>query len=449
MQSLVAPTRNDVDKAHAKRMLLDIGVPSMRNLRVMRAPQLVIWGLLLITATPFHLFYNSAVFASLSTNEYGVIVAPSNVDTQNISTFTTDALESCFSVVGPSWNDFAENILNGSFERLTKQQCVDSYARTLLSGSGTVVVLSDDLTNTGDGHPSILFGGFGQAPGQYDDYSWLCGESSPCNKTGLDSNIDAIQIMGYPFPTPTWAFDLPTSNGSSLVTFVSGLQGNFSLYDCLDKTNSNSTCSDATSLVDWIDQTDPTEIQQVNDYIQENTTTKNITGIHVYDANCPLSSSQGNYSLDGCLRQTVEERCRLLYNLPICVTIIGCAIVKVVCMFLAARLDREEPLLTIGDAVASFLTRPDPTTAGMCSMDDVWKESKRRHIVRRQGPANHTEQSPVNKEYPDLMVIPKKLCRRKFWMQAASFRRWAVTLLLYVNPTISRKKTNIVSNRQY
>lgn len=53
MQSLVAPTRNDVDKPHAKGKWLDIGVPSMRNLRVVGYGQLVIWGLLLITATPF------------------------------------------------------------------------------------------------------------------------------------------------------------------------------------------------------------------------------------------------------------------------------------------------------------------------------------------------------------------------------------------------------------
>lgn len=116
MQSLVAPTRKDIDKVHAEREWLDIGVPSTRNLDVVGTGQLVLWRLLLITATPFHLLYNSAVFASLSTNEYGIIVAPSDLDAQNVSNFTTDDLESCFSVVGTSWNDFAESISNGSRE---------------------------------------------------------------------------------------------------------------------------------------------------------------------------------------------------------------------------------------------------------------------------------------------------------------------------------------------
>lgn len=199
----------------------------------------------------------------------------------------------------------------------------------------------------------------------------------------------------------------------------------------------------------------PTNIQQVNNYIQANIISNNITGVHTQSADCSAVDGEGNiyddymymytwgtthsygiYSLDGCLSQKLEERCQLLYNPPICVTIIACAIVKVVCMFLAARLDREEPpLLTVGDAVASFLTRPDPTTAGMCWMGrwdvHVWKAWRRRPVVRT---ANNAEQCPVNEEYPDLAVIPRKLSRRKFWMQAASFWRWAVILLLYLPP---------------
>lgn len=210
-------------------------------------------------------------------------------------------------------------------ERLTKQQCVDTYGGTIwLSGRGTVVVLSDDLPNAADGDTSILLGGLGQIPQlpdgalfeEYLPYGWLCGNNSlSCDKAGFDSNIDAIQVKGYPFRTRTWAFDLATSNGSSMVTFVSGENGNFSVDTCSKESISNSTCSDANKLVDWIRQAYPTNIQQLNDYIQANSTTKNITGIHIHSTDCSAvgtnnyveddytdatDTPKGFYSLDGC-----------------------------------------------------------------------------------------------------------------------------------------------------
>lgn len=42
--------------------------------------------------------YNSLIFQSLSTNEYGVIVGPKDLDSQNIWNLTTPALENCFTV---------------------------------------------------------------------------------------------------------------------------------------------------------------------------------------------------------------------------------------------------------------------------------------------------------------------------------------------------------------
>ncbi|KAJ5281434.1 hypothetical protein N7478_006806 [Penicillium angulare] len=38
----------------------------------------ILWVLLLLTSTPIHLIYNSAVFTSMSTQDYGVIVVPKN-----------------------------------------------------------------------------------------------------------------------------------------------------------------------------------------------------------------------------------------------------------------------------------------------------------------------------------------------------------------------------------
>lgn len=57
MQSLVAPSREEVDKYHARGRWLDIGCSSVRNLFVIGRSRLALWLVLLVTATPFHLLY--------------------------------------------------------------------------------------------------------------------------------------------------------------------------------------------------------------------------------------------------------------------------------------------------------------------------------------------------------------------------------------------------------
>ena len=57
MQLLAAPTRNDVDIAHRKFQWLDIGVPSVRNLRCISRLRLVVWCVLGLSSVPLHFLY--------------------------------------------------------------------------------------------------------------------------------------------------------------------------------------------------------------------------------------------------------------------------------------------------------------------------------------------------------------------------------------------------------
>lgn len=57
MQTLVAPSREDIDKYHARRRWLDIGRASIRNLFAISWYRLALREILMITATPFHLLY--------------------------------------------------------------------------------------------------------------------------------------------------------------------------------------------------------------------------------------------------------------------------------------------------------------------------------------------------------------------------------------------------------
>lgn len=65
MQGMTAPTRPDVDRAHAKGRWLEIGTQSLRNLPFVRKSNTWTWLLLGITSLPYHLLYVSTQLATL------------------------------------------------------------------------------------------------------------------------------------------------------------------------------------------------------------------------------------------------------------------------------------------------------------------------------------------------------------------------------------------------
>ena len=148
------------------------------------------------------------------------------------------------------------------------------------------------------------------------------------------------------------------------------------------------------------------------DIIQGDPTCMNDT----WYAYLPMPEINNHYSLDGCLSMRVDEHCRLIFHPPLCLIVIGCGLVKILSMFLTARLDRKEVLLTIGDAITSFLDRPDPTTDGWCLMS-------RRGAVRKIWCRGKKNQDDPGKVFP---------LRKKRWMAAAGTGRWIITLMMYV-----------------
>lgn len=55
MQCLSSPTRSDVDRAHAKRISLEIGVASVKNLFRLNWKRGLLWWALALSSVPLHL----------------------------------------------------------------------------------------------------------------------------------------------------------------------------------------------------------------------------------------------------------------------------------------------------------------------------------------------------------------------------------------------------------
>lgn len=216
-----------------------------------------------------------------------------------------------------------------------------------------------------------------------------------------------------------------------------GIRGIVALADNLTVSDGGDTSILLTGITTSIDQRRPyvsdgtplsaTPFANETAGLDSNITCQSDDIFSYYEPDAMTSLGMKRYSITGCLAIKAPEHCQLLYSPPICIVIMlaGCA--KVAAMFLAARIGRgrSPPLLTVGDAVASFLTNPDPTTKGLCWLTaaDVHKDQWK--YVNRTGGFTAI---PQNSQ--DGSITYRRLSKRKFWMRAASGWRWTATLFM-------------------
>ncbi|KAI1476100.1 hypothetical protein F4774DRAFT_394652 [Daldinia eschscholtzii] len=136
------------------------------------------------------------------------------------------------------------------------------------------------------------------------------------------------------------------------------------------------------------------------------------------------------YEVSYCLVQspsTIVNKCRFQYSPPIMYTICALNLTKILVMLgiwairkwqQTKRDDGDGMVLyTLGDAIASFIQNPDPTTVDMClaTKDD---------FIRRRSWKNRLVEQPST-----LNRQPREWDgRRKFWFTAARKRQWFILL---------------------
>lgn len=278
MQCLSSPTRGEIDKAHLRQAPLDIGVPSLGNLRRISRTRLLLWWLLALSSLPLHFMYNSMVFYTISTYTYSVaVISPEFLTGAPFgSQAYMESLEGYLSPGRPLREDAYARLeyLQAhlpSLQNLDKEACLRTYRKDFMTDRGDLLVVSSASSNT-----SLLrFWSAGYLDGPYSDeslpYAWACMSNAP----------------------------------------------------------------------------GPVNIGQECDVRPE------------------------DWKLDGlpveyCLSKPAEESCALHFSLAIVIAVLACNLIKVLCMGLVAWMPSSPPLLTLGDAIASFLSEPDPTTANNC-----------------------------------------------------------------------------------
>lgn len=293
MQVVYAPTRSDVDAAHAQGNWLDIGVMGFRNLKHIHYKRRMIWVTLVLSSLPVHLLYNAAILKVQEDRSYAALVV-SGLDFNGTD---ADARARRTAPVSRVLEALAEGQASNSsrFLHETVDQCYQYYAgdHFIVGRDVALTVTLAEHSKTGE------FGG-------YDHEHEQSLQSLPVIWNDQSSS-------NYP-----WL--------SSDSVFSSNAQH-------------------------W--------------YVHE-------------------------WPIEYCLSQLTPETCELQFNARILIVVVICGVLKVAAMISILLIQDQAALVTIGDAVASFLRHPDPHTAGMClfsKADAKWSlhwlvDGKRQHPVR-------------------------------------------------------------------
>jgi hypothetical protein len=114
-----------------------------------------------------------------------------------------------------------------------------------------------------------------------------------------------------------------------------------------------------------------------------------------------------------CWSEKIEEHCTINYSLQLAIIVIVFNFFKIVLFFGILFGVCDQPLITMGDAVSSFLELPDNTTEDLCLMSR--EDFSGRHSVWEHGHG------------PRFFVA-----KNMRWSKAASKERWIVCITLYV-----------------
>ena len=113
------------------------------------------------------------------------------------------------------------------------------------------------------------------------------------------------------------------------------------------------------------------------------------------------------------------------------IVVIVCNFIKMTCMAWIAWKQDSEPLVTLGDAITSFLTTPDKFTAGNCIAGKESYSTKRgprlllvRHLQGSFGPWNEWTWETPDEFWGPLPLLWSR--RQNFWFTAASKKRWVL-----------------------
>ncbi|KAK7965137.1 hypothetical protein PG988_010141 [Apiospora saccharicola] len=406
MQVLNAPSRREVDKAHRRGTFLGIGVPSVRNAWHISRFKTWCWVVLLLSSVPIHLLFNSAVFQTdQRASDFHLTIASEDFANGG-NYFAPGASQISLLAAGGEdklgYQKDDTSIAGSSFTHYGFNQNISEY----LQPDAPVVTNISMTASTASEWIQI-------SPEEcYKTYLYCDGLRNyrdvvvVVDKTGGWRRNEVWQLKDD--QAEFWDRMVPADEPNSLWFATQCAQFAFGAGDT--GTECGNTCTRALSssfegtfdkaLPQWRDGYTWAYrfFHGIEYYFQDYNLQDPFSGYHPSqnDYN-PLNNTyrsgllgDGDLTVKYCLAEPVERICHvgvsttLLLAVSVCILIKTAAAVTATCV-LGGR--NHEPLVTTGDAVQSFLCRPDPVTARRCLLGqrDARREEEQAH-KRFKGP---------------------------------------------------------------
>lgn len=363
MQVLNAPSRDEVDAAHRRGQSLHIGVQSWRNATRVARSKMCAWAVLVLTSIPIHLLFNSAVFdTDWRESDYSMVIASEDFvrGADYYSPGATLMFTGGYSGYGTAgFGDFNATIareaaVNGaSWTVLEKQACIDYYVSCYgLATFGNMILVVDK-----------------------ENRSWARDELWDIQLTNISANWTA---MGVP------------SDGNNSLWMASecymAASGQHPLENICD-----SNCFKALGATFEEDdgQDDGTLLSTPEDwtidFFRDQICAEDLEGYHGcidLDNSTRIAEAYGvvpradalqPLAVKYCLAQNLDQQCGVGLSNQILLAVVLCVLVKTAtCAVVLLVIFKEvsQPLVTVGDAIESFIISPDQSTYGLGLVED-------------------------------------------------------------------------------
>lgn len=387
MQVVSSPTRKEIDHAHQSLHSLEIGVSSFKNLGALSWFKIIAWAGLFLSSVPIHLFFNSAIFSTdYEGSDWHLTIASSDFVNQTIDYFVPGASlapagTSCPAspngtdsgcsysdvyidagssaggiLIHPGSSGYGRNNASmanmgitkaaqnsSSWELLTPSECFDQYrfCKPKQKYRDLVVVVHE-------------------IPGWVRSEVFNFSGSAASNLSQFwNARVPANQLNSLWYSTPCRAWRYGNSWEVRLPKICSSSQPGYGLSSSLSPPTGCSGALGEPSGVDWINTT------KLRDSWRIPFRPPGMSIPPSFGYNVDFNELAVNHCM---VEPNPEFACKVGIAPPLLFIVIGCVFLKgCICIAVLLKLTHES-LVTPGDAIASFISQPDPNTAGLATM---------------------------------------------------------------------------------
>ncbi|KAH7233979.1 uncharacterized protein BKA55DRAFT_580583 [Fusarium redolens] len=387
MQIINAPSRADLDRAHARSGWVNIGVPSMRNFLYLGPAKFACWFVLACSSIPIHLFFNSLVFQVAEVRSgFGMTMA------------AEDFLDGA-KYYGPGaslWNTAVPTNCS-DYPGLKNKDCwrkgPGEYAGI---GSTSSFTVRPEMWMNRTSKESMNI----STAATDAQKSWHRLEPAECRSKflfcdggiGIQGYKSVVLVVNATEPRISgWKRDevfpnMTSSDNKFWNTLIPAKEANALWYyeycQIGASFDSRKGCSNTCKVRLGYDlmATESPLVVDPRDDTRSSTWTFPFYGpesleMHLLDAQTRsgFDTDYDNLDISYCLAEREDQHCKIgVSNLILLVTTL-CVLVKISqCAFFLFRYvlkSTEDPLVTPGDAVKSLISRPDRTTVRMCTLE--------------------------------------------------------------------------------